>query len=374
MGNSNDRMGADASISKFYLACSEGDVDAVKRLLLTMKLKDINRIESNGSTALHAAASHGHLELVQLLLQHGCSTITVNRNGKTAAQECSDEQIRQLIESSRATSVNSDQLNEDAPNSKWYRLYENVSNENKSSVATKILKMRLRTYLTQQFKINGPSRAEHLKQSILQYIPSTHPSYAHVSRLLNRYITDGDPSGLLTVYTLETPFYRYASEIEVYAMELLVGLMTFKNRFYIGTVYRGIKILASELVFYKWACDHPTCFIELRSISSSTKNRLVSDFFARYDSTENNMVGVLMIIHFTEQCHTAIDLTRISSSTPSLSEFDMEEEVVILPGTFFEVVSIEQPSSNDSSDPVIMELKNIPVSHDVLRKTINELK
>jgi ankyrin repeat protein len=154
MGNSNSQETRDSLVDNFYLACRSSDVDAVKQILPTMKLKEINRIHSNGNTALHAAASHGHLEIVKLLLKYGCSTTTTNKYGKTAAQECEDERIRQLIQSSGVVTNNDEEMNDHTPKSKWCRLYENIDNQDKSVVATKVMKLRIKTYLTNHFTTN----------------------------------------------------------------------------------------------------------------------------------------------------------------------------------------------------------------------------
>ncbi|CAF2901651.1 unnamed protein product [Rotaria sp. Silwood2] len=76
MGNSN---------CSFYSACYSGHIDTVKKMLTTMKLKEINRIELNGNTTVHVTASNGHFEIIELLLKHGCSTTTTNKDGKTTA-------------------------------------------------------------------------------------------------------------------------------------------------------------------------------------------------------------------------------------------------------------------------------------------------
>ncbi len=44
-----------SKLSEFYLACRNGDLDTVQHLLPNMSDEQKNRIESNGSTALHAA-------------------------------------------------------------------------------------------------------------------------------------------------------------------------------------------------------------------------------------------------------------------------------------------------------------------------------
>ena len=62
-----------ASLSTFYAACANNDVNTVRRKLLSMTLEEVNRIEQNGSTALHVAASNGNLDIVKLLLEKGAA-------------------------------------------------------------------------------------------------------------------------------------------------------------------------------------------------------------------------------------------------------------------------------------------------------------
>jgi ankyrin repeat protein len=60
-------------LSNFYTACrdGDGDVNTIKNLLSSMSIEQINRQESNGSIALHAASCYGHAEIVRILLDAG---------------------------------------------------------------------------------------------------------------------------------------------------------------------------------------------------------------------------------------------------------------------------------------------------------------
>ena len=60
---------------------------------------------------------------------------------------------------------------------------------------------------------------------------------------------------------------------------------------------------------------------------------------------------------FPNECDQAINLSRISSDTPCLSEYENEKEVLILPWTLFEVTNIEK--SSDEDDLCIVHLTNI---------------
>ncbi|CAF3373366.1 unnamed protein product [Rotaria socialis] len=371
MGNSNSQTTKHTSISRFYLACQSGDIDIVKQMLTTMKLKEINRIEPNGSTALHAAASNGHFEIVELLLKNGCSTITTNKDEKTAAEECNDERICQLIQSSVAIIDNEEQINDAIPISNWVQIYENINNEDKSVLATKIMKLRLTTYLTNQFKTNGANRLDYIRNLILSVLDKdSHKHSELLSRLQDAKCCES-PELLITAYVAESPFFRYINKNrdEVYFMELLIGLVQLQHRSFRGTAFRGISLNRADLDLYLWACHHPNSFIETYNINSASEICEIAKQFAKhYGHMEPDTIMALFIIHFSETCETAISVTDISLCP-------QEKEVLIMPGTFFQVISVEKsPSDSCLSDMTIIKLQNIPVSRSVLLKTIYELR
>ena len=78
-----------------YLACKSGFYDMVKMLL--QKGADINKIQRDGSTPLHAAAFFGHSLVVGLLLEYGAKTDIRNKWGSTAFDEGHSPGIKSLI-------------------------------------------------------------------------------------------------------------------------------------------------------------------------------------------------------------------------------------------------------------------------------------
>jgi ankyrin repeat protein len=65
-----------------HRCCSAGDVKALRRLLENGINIDI-RDDMTGSCPLHIASSHGYLEIVHVLLQHGTNVNRRNRDGST---------------------------------------------------------------------------------------------------------------------------------------------------------------------------------------------------------------------------------------------------------------------------------------------------
>ena len=55
-----------------YDACKNNQIEQVEKYLkLNDNIKIINRVDRNGSRALHVASYYGHNEIVQLLLTNG---------------------------------------------------------------------------------------------------------------------------------------------------------------------------------------------------------------------------------------------------------------------------------------------------------------
>lgn len=101
-----------SKVSEFYLACRNGDLNTVQQLLPSLSDEQKNSLESNGSTALHAASYYGYHDIVKLLLENGCATWILNKYENTPYDEGKDEEMRQLFrrpdrdgDSNRFTSV-----------------------------------------------------------------------------------------------------------------------------------------------------------------------------------------------------------------------------------------------------------------------------
>ena len=90
----------DGEASDFYFHCANGNVDEVRKILEAPVPQPINKLvklEPNGDTALHVAVEKGHVEIVELLLEHRCSRITLDRFGKVASEVATTPQMQKLF-------------------------------------------------------------------------------------------------------------------------------------------------------------------------------------------------------------------------------------------------------------------------------------
>ena len=85
-------------ITEFYTACQIGDKSPVKWLLTDFSLDSVNQLGGNGSSALHAAASNGHSEIILLLLEKGASRRQLHIFGDTRIDVAKTAAIQHLLQ------------------------------------------------------------------------------------------------------------------------------------------------------------------------------------------------------------------------------------------------------------------------------------
>jgi ankyrin repeat protein len=165
-----------SKLSEFYLACRNGDLDTVQHLLPNMSDEQKNRIESNGSTALHAATYFGHHDIVKLLLENGCATWIRNNYKNTPYDEAQDEEMRRLFhrpvqnnESNRFASsddcfsivtrnadANNDEMEDDDNIPKgWINGYKHIgTTKEREATVQQIVHAQMMKYCLKKFQVN----------------------------------------------------------------------------------------------------------------------------------------------------------------------------------------------------------------------------
>ncbi|CAF4073985.1 unnamed protein product [Rotaria sordida] len=378
--------------SQFYFACRNGDIDTVKQILPTIPYDQLNQLEPNGSTALHAATYFGHVDIVRLLLhEYGCQGNLQDRHGFTAYEKAQTDEMRQLyhrpsnenrfnddsMDIKQRFEILSSSINKiiiggrdddddvDKPNKRYligYETNEEVKNQLDNINSAKVFfQSRIGRYIMGQrmklklgkkddydeeeyaYVTSEKFRQESLQKTLDEYVTSNHPDYQHCCHLLNEYIQQGTIESLLKLYTLETPFYHklllWPSLLE---FPLLMHLSDLKQRYYQGYSYRGVQLTQHELNEYRWALKNKDSVLSLLTFASTSINRNVAEQFSTKSSSSSDKLSVLLIFHFSQPCDTAINLSKIPVyQLPCISNFENEQEVLISPRTFFKVTDIE---------------------------------
>lgn len=85
------------TVSEFYIACRNASLDRVRGMLKSMTQDELSRVEPNGSTALHAACYHGHVDIVMMLLRKGFDRTVKNKYNCVPYDEAANDEIKKLF-------------------------------------------------------------------------------------------------------------------------------------------------------------------------------------------------------------------------------------------------------------------------------------
>ncbi|CAF3271615.1 unnamed protein product [Rotaria sp. Silwood2] len=336
------------NLSPFYLACRNGDLNTVKQLIASMTLDEINQVESNGSTALHACSYYGHKEIVQLLLDHGCCRQQLNKYQLTPLQEAKTDDIQKLFERSpsgcqqRFTSSHQIQ-------------FEWAFNDPLTAVHNRLF------YIS--FPINTVTNQIQASGVLKNDIQGMKQVFGY---LANAEKTN-DLSFVLRAYTAETDFYKQLNL--TMAMEdcnldkaneggqtktkwaqsytgIIGGDSQFKKyEFKNGVTYRGITCAQDDLKRYivgVVVCN--------KSFLSTTKDRRIAERFAAVPDNSDKKVSVMFKYIIKDGKNAS------AFSLEEISEYPNEKEVLILPQAIFKVKSISKPQEN-GNDKYELELE-----------------
>lgn len=319
------------TVSELYLACRNGDMETVKRLLPKTEPRILNQLETNGSTCLHAACYHGHKDVVRYLLSHGASRRVVNHYGCTPLDEAKTQEIADLFP----------RANEEA--------HKRFSNTTTQQLEWQFLKGNAEAY----------SRAIHwncvrdrgVKKTVKKLFDARvlegddEKSAELVEYYFDRAEEENNPIWLLKAYTVESQFYRQlnrematGSERKVfeklckgwtgYYTGIILRNAAFEPYRYSGETYRGMEITPEDFAQYKLKQ-----VITNKSFQSTSKSWKVAKSFACPPTPSIGKLSVILILIIIDR--------RSALSIEEISEFKNEAEVLIAPGTLFIVKNID---------------------------------
>ncbi|CAF1373394.1 unnamed protein product [Rotaria sp. Silwood1] len=380
--------------SKFYWACRNGDIETVRQILSQSDYNEINRLEPNGSTALHAAVYYGRTEVVRILLrEYGVERHRRNLHNLTAFEEAADDEIRLLFmrlgtdrfcsrtndecadlfaaQTKKDPAGNDDQ--DEIPNDTWIAGTENEADTQFHQWVTGVMTVMLsskilRAILLRCMRMLAGDSGKFvsfsgcttlLKEFFNQHVPSNTLDYPKAQQLFEDCESEKKIYPLLKIYTLETPFVRkLASEgTSIFLwFAILLRLSTTTELAYEGISYRGLTLSEKDLQAYQWAQRHKGSTLVMKTFSSTSAKRQVAENFAQSD----DLIRVIMEFNFIESCPTALMLYKKLEKHEPISDYPNEYEILVMPFTMFRVTNIDK----DDTDRYVIHLECVPAKID----------
>jgi hypothetical protein len=320
------------AMSALYRACRNGDFGTVQQLLPTLSLDQINQIESNGSTSLHAACQFNRPQIVRLLLDRGAVRTTLNNYGCTAFDEAATEQVKQLFP--RSLTAARERFLTDAPieeviewTSLEYGPYgwvnkRNMNNKDVIKAADSII------------------RDERLRDA---------SSMHKIEYFLDKARRTEDPKWLAHAYSAEIGMCQSIKKALAQGSSHINGLHvedfhSFAGVFfhhdalrkyrYTGRCYRGMKLSKKD---FEETYKVGQVFL-IKPFISTSKCRRIAEQFATAPSSGSRPLSILCIYTIPE--HTLSYSDNVALDISSISEYPHEDEVLILPHTSLKIQNV----------------------------------
>ena len=185
-------------------------------------------------------------------------------------------------------------------------------------------------------------------QSILDgYYASEHSFRAEVLELFQEFLQTENIKHLFKLYTVDQSLCQYLAQdlrrTQCFLVPIQSSLYCVEPRAYKGQSFRGLSMNLEALTPYQRALDNAReTFVGTKTICSTSVDRSVAVPFSGNDQKDDGLLHVLLICNFSQRCTTAISLYANGPDQPSMSNFDDEQEVLVLPGTIFSVKEIKQ--------------------------------
>lgn len=320
--------------SKFYFACRNNEIDTVTAMLPKLSLTEINRIEPNGSTALHAAAYYGNKEIVQLLLSKGAQHMIKNCHNSTPLGEAKTDDIKKLFvrPDDSETQSGGRFTSEKSVSYEWIFLKADPSSYasfNRHSL----------------LKCENDEQFDRLCRGIRQYYINEDGPLANENKIevirdfFDEAIEHNDPTKVVRAYTAHTGFFKRlncdlsqlpthwsGSKHERNIASIMIFHPKCQKYSFTGETFRGMTMSKTDLNEY----TVDTVFMN-KTFLSTSKKRKQAECFAE-PITSSTVFSVV--------CKYVIKHSGTALAIETLSEYPDEKEVLILPYAVFKVKSI----------------------------------
>ncbi|CAF1117321.1 unnamed protein product [Didymodactylos carnosus] len=343
--------------SAFYLACRNGDLATVQRLLPTLSMHEINQTEPNGSTSLHAASFYNHPEVVKILLDHNAIPSVLNQKNLTPAEEAATEEIKQLFLRPHVVTRERFQTHAFSHALQW--VWSNTYEVNGTFEGwTPTLAERNRYYMADMDVTTAAARI--LEDYRFRHVLDMNK----VRPFLEKAEETDDPVWLLKAYTTTSGFHKTLNEAlakgrslfdkhdrENYHESIYEFVGCFICRLspdklhkyrYSGISYRGVTLLRED---FEKNYTVGNVFM-IKPFTSTSKIRQVAELFIASSWSGSSELPVICIFDTTGKPRKSHPVCKsrpppIALEISSFSQFPNEEEVLILAHTAFSIQSIE---------------------------------
>ncbi|CAF2060145.1 unnamed protein product [Rotaria magnacalcarata] len=326
------------SLSTHYLACRKGDLSTVEQILPSLSLDEINQLEPNGSTSLHAACFFNHPQIVKLLLEHGASRTVLNKYGYTPLQEAITDEIKELFYRKAADAqgrFTTDLTTSDAM--EWVSVKNGIYGWRNKRKISDMNVVKAADCITHDKRFCNAADMNKIKYFLDKTRQTQDPYWllkaytagADLCRSINKSLASG-PSDIYDLF-MEDDFHSFVGCF--FHHEAL------KKYRYSGKCYRGLK-LAREDFESNYEPDEQ---LLIKPFMSTSKLRSVAENFALSPSDDPNTLSVLCIYTIPERTLSFRDNVALDIS--SISEYPHEQEVLILPYTSLTILNVSHMSS-----------------------------
>ena len=328
--------------SDFYMACRDNRVEDVQKMLENLTQDEIDRIEPNGSTALHAAAYHGHAGIVRILLDRGADRAIENKFKCLPFDEAANDQIKELF----LRIPNSNRLITNTGNIEWELISEDALDKacEERSILETVYKKNSIEKMFEKIQVNyiesGLANVEKISQ---------------IKHFFEKATRNKDPTWIVKAYTAETDFFnvlnaetaggasKYQSERR-YIIALLMFHPILNQYSFTGISYRVMQINQHDLSRYQINRLSMTKSF----LSSSIQEEIAAWFLTRQQASQ--MDSLPRTRHKTDGSKTKIWIMciyqirhpRTALHIENISQYTTEGEILIMPFTVFRVKQIKK--------------------------------
>ncbi|CAF1178871.1 unnamed protein product [Rotaria sp. Silwood1] len=344
--------------SEFYSACRNNQIDKVEKLLPTMTLDEIDKLEPNHSTALHAACYHGHIRIVRMLLEAGADRAIQNKYGCLPFDEALNNNIKELF----FRVPNSNRLVGNTGVIEWELIDDDVLD--KAAEERDIIKS---VYNNAAGSDSMNKMFEKIEKNYINKGLANIHGIEIIKRFFQKATKEQDPQWIIKAYTAETDFYTtlnteiaggagmYQSERR-YIIALLSHHPILNNYTFIGPAYRVMRQNHDDLKKYE-----VDCCLMTKSFLSSSIDRKVAELFVVRQEEEREKGGTKArfkadgkVIKSWVMCIYQIKRKRTALHIENSSQYANEGEILIMPYTVFQVKNISQFKAEFLPDKPLM--------------------